>query len=270
MWPVPVPGRSVRSLRYGPRAFACRSETLLIRGAGRAVLLVVLVLMWRAPAWGGDLLYGLDFGTVDNDSPLSLLERIGFVAKEDMDVSGRIGLAIADGALILKAARSASGMLLNQSVHILNARTVEIQWGVERYPLESSWPNGINREALMVILFFGKKVPADRFFLPNIPYFIGLFLCNEVHGERVFVGKSYTKTGRYICMGNPVPGSSVESTFEIEKMFRTLFKVIEVPPITGISLEVDTSGLSDGRAEAHIRSIKFFGREGQTSGNRKE
>ncbi|MCF6187538.1 MAG: hypothetical protein L3J49_08740 [Desulfobulbaceae bacterium] len=231
---------------------------------------IFLFSLWpflSVPVQADNLLYALDFSRIDRIYPLSWLTDLGFTAEKDMNVPGGIKVTAGDGVLVLQTDNPAFGMLMNKQVHLNNPQTIELQWGVDTYPADSSWRQGVNREAIMVILFFGDQVPADRFFLPDLPRFLGLFLCDEDYGDRTFYGKSYTKTGRYVCVGSPPPNLTIVSNFDIEKNFRRIFHTEQVPPITGIGLEMDTSNLTDGRAAAHIQSLKIFRKEVQTSDN---
>ncbi|MBE0582185.1 MAG: hypothetical protein IH612_00325, partial [Desulfofustis sp.] len=103
--------------------------------------------------------------------------------------------------------------------------------------------------------------PADRLFLPATPFFIGPFLGRSEQLFYPFIGKSYRQTGRYVCLATPEPGQVVVSRFHFAEAFRRWFNRQEVPPVSGVAIEVDTTGLPGGSSSAFIKRISLVHNE---------
>jgi hypothetical protein len=112
----------------------------------------------------------------------------------------------------------------------------------------------------MVYIPFGhEKIPSGNILLPDLAYFIGLFLCKNDKLNTPYVGKYYQEGGRFVCLDRPDPAQTVVSEFDLVTAFRSYFEKVAVPPISGITLGVDTSDAGDGgRATAYIRTIEFI------------
>lgn len=162
--------------------------------------------------------------------------------------------------LCISTKKSAFGLAIKNDLQLARVGLVELEWGIATYPNGASWSKKNNRNALMIHLFFGPKIKADRFYLPDSPYFIGLFLCKDEPLMEPFIGKSYEETGRYVCLDTPETGTMVNSSIHIDRIFQQWFDRHEVPPITGIGIEVDTSGLQDGHAAAFLKTIRLYKR----------
>lgn len=95
--------------------------------------------------------------------------------------------------------------------------------------------------------------------MPNRPYFIGLFLGRNDRPNKAYRGRYYRKGGRFVCLGNPKPGETVVSEFDLIDAFKRYFKKDEVPIISGVGVSVDTTSAGDGgRAVAFIHKIEFL------------
>lgn len=199
-------------------------------------------------------LWGLDFSTV-KQPPHQALEQLGFSLEKQMSDKDKITLAAVEDRLEIHAASPAFGIMLNKDINLENSDTIELEWGINRYPEGADWDREMNREAVMVYLFFGEPMDADKFYLPDSPRFLGLFLCKDDLQMVPYLGTNYRETGKYICLGEPEPGETVHTRFNFHQAFREFFKTDEVPPVTGIGIEVDTSDLPDGRSSAFIKYI---------------
>lgn len=227
-----------------------------LRTLAAAALALAAVL---SPAWGAAPLYSLDFNAKRGTDALSWMSAKGFKAQKDASDGDVMALAFNGSALTLEAKSGAFGFLINDGLSLRGAKTIRIVWGVEQYPAKASWKNGVNREPLMVYVFFGtKKLSSDSFFIPDSPYFIGLFLGQDENLNSPRVGKHFTAGGRYICLASPRPGETVTSEFNLDQGFRNCFKQPQTPPITGLSVELDTSYISPGTCKAFIKSIQLL------------
>lgn len=204
-------------------------------------------------------LYRLDLSTTGRDGR-HWLQKQGFVLNREMGDENYI-LIHGEGeekGLQITARKPSLGLALKSDIQVEDVGLIELEWGVAEYPAGASWRKGVNREPLMVQLYFGPKVKADRFYLPDSPYFIGFFLCRDDEILVPYVGKSYRETGRYVCLGHPDAGEMTISSFDIAKAYRQWFDTDTVPSLTGIGIEVDTSDLQQGRSRAYLRRITMY------------
>ncbi|MCE9522179.1 MAG: hypothetical protein K8S25_07070, partial [Alphaproteobacteria bacterium] len=119
------------------------------------------------------------------------LRAKGFAFERDAKDRSSIALSADARGLEVSALRQAQGILINRTVGSNAYSHVEIEWGVAQHPEGASYEKKVNNEAIMVQVFFGtEKKPSGSLFAPDIPYFVGLFLCN---GDRI--GHAYA--GRY-------------------------------------------------------------------------
>ena len=189
--------------------------------------------------------------------PHTDLLELGFTFEKAMDNNDKISLSGKQNRLQIDAKKPAFGLIIDKSLNLVDREIIEIEWGVNQYPQGANWDESLNREAIMIMLFFGDPQKADRIYLPDSPYFIGLFLCENDKQESPYIGNNYKETGRFVCLGNPKPGEAVRSTFNFSKAYMEWFGMSEVPPVTGIAIEVDTTDLADGKSSAFIKQIGF-------------
>ena len=96
--------------------------------------------------------------------------------------------------------------------------------------------------------------------IPNSPYFIGLFLCQDEQLNHPFKGRYFHAGGRFVCLGKPTPGETVVSEFDFDTAFKSYFGRNRTPAISGIGFGVDTSKAGKGgTAGAFIKRIEFIG-----------
>jgi hypothetical protein len=204
--------------------------------------------------------YLIDFSDYEEGSVEKWLELKGFAFEKDAKKRDLIELDFADDGLVIEARKRVRGFLFNESVDIEKYSTVKIEWGILKYPEGASYEKKINNEALMVYIFFGyDKISSGHFLVPNSPYFIGLYLGENDTVDKAYKGMYFHKGGRFVCVGNPKPGETVTTEFDLVGTFKAYFEKDELPVITGISLGVDTSSSGDGgKAGAFINSIEFL------------
>jgi hypothetical protein len=199
-------------------------------------------------------IWQLDF-TGPSSVARTILADDGFVFEEDMAADGAIELLSEKGCLLLRTSKPAFGLVAKRDLPPGKTNWLVIEWGVGRFPETANWQRGVRREAIMIYLFFGQPQPADRFFLPQSPYFIGHFLGQHEPPRQPFIGNSYRQTGRYVCLATPEPGQLVSTAFNFADAFHRWFDSETVPPVTGIAIAMDTSGLADGSSSAFIKRI---------------
>ena len=191
------------------------------------------------------------------------LRRKGFQFEQDAKRRDRIDLRVGPNGLVVETKRRAYGLLINETVDVREFSYVEIDWGVIRHPHGASYEQGVRNEALMVIIFMGdERMPSGSKFIPDSPYFIGLYLCSD--DDRVshpYLGSFFRKSGRYVCTDKPSRGRIVTSRFNLLEAYRTYFdkERDDDPGISGLALAVDTTKAgSGGTSSAFIREIRFF------------
>ncbi len=191
------------------------------------------------------------------------LQGKAFQFEQDARRRDRIDLDIGSGGLVLEAKRRAFGIMPNEAVNVPDFTHIEIDWGVSRFPAGASYEQGVRNEALMVIVFMGdQRQPSGSMFIPDSPFFVGLFLC---HGDdrlnHPYVGSYFKKSGRYVCTGRPAMDETVRSRFDLMAAYRTYFDAErdDDPTVSGLALALDTKKADDGgRASAFIREIRFY------------
>src|SRR5215831_4660974 len=148
----------------------------------------------------------------------------GFNFEKDAKNRALLGLSITNQTLELTANGHLTGFIFNDSINLDNVGRVRINWGVRRYPQEASYENKVNNEALMLYIFFGKeKVSSGHVLIPNSPYFIGLFLCQDEQINFPYKGRYFHAGGRFVCLGKPAPGETLVSEFDLDGAFRSYF-----------------------------------------------
>ena len=129
----------------------------------------------------GKLVHVLRFTDYEIGSIDDWLQGKGFQFKQDAQRRHRIDLDVGSTGLVLEAKRRAFGVMPNESVNVPTFTHIEIDWGVNKFPAGASYEQGVRNEALMVIVFMGdERQSSGSMFIPDSPYFVGLFLC---HGD---------------------------------------------------------------------------------------
>jgi hypothetical protein len=180
----------------------------------------------------------------------------GFQFKIDAGNASRARFSLDERGLTIETLTRAEPMLARGNIHVAQPAQLSVTWGVNRYPAGANWDRGVNNEAIMVMVQFGREKLPGGFFLPPSPYFIGLFLCDAGRRNAALVGRSYRRQGRYVCVDSPTPGSEITTEVNLDHLFRTVFGAHTTPPVTGFAIEADTTQVkSDGRSSAWVKSI---------------
>ena len=209
------------------------------------------------------LAYQIRFDDYEMGPVEDWLQGKGFQFKSDMQRRNKIDLDVNNGSLIIEAKRRAFGIMPNETVNVPEFTHVEIDWGVNRFPEGSSYEQGVRNEAIMVMIFMGdENMPSGSVFIPDSPYFIGLYLCHD--SDRIhhpYQGSYFKKGGRFVCGSRPDAGEMVTTRFGLLEAYRTYFdkEGDDDPGISGIGIAVDTKKAGDGgKSSAFIREIRFF------------
>lgn len=229
----------------------------------KTVSLLLLFVCTTLTADAERLTHVIRFDDYESGSEEDWLLGKGFQFEQDARYRNRVGFGISDDGLVIEARRRAYAILINESVNISDFTFVEIDWGVNRFPEGASYEQGVRNEAIMVIIFMGdERLSSGSLFIPNSPYFVGLYLCHD--DDRMnhpYVGAYFKKGGRYVCVDRPEAGELVTTRFNLLEAYRNYFdqERDDDPGISGIALSLDTKKAGDGgKSSAFIRGIRFY------------
>jgi hypothetical protein len=204
--------------------------------------------------------YRLDFADYTGSSVEEWLQSKGVKFEADAKNRDILKLSVSDGTLTLEAKEALRGILLQNPLHLKTYSKIRIEWGVLKYPKGASYEKDIRNESIMILVFFGEeKIASGHLIYPDLPYFIGLYLCQDDKLNVPYRGKYYHEGGRYVCVGSPQPGETVTSEFDLVQAFQTYFDKPDLPPISGIALGVDTTSSGEGgTAAAFVKRVEIL------------
>ena len=213
-------------------------------------------------AESAELIHVIRFSDYESGSEKDWLLKKGFEFQLDARDPTRIDFNPSNKGLVIQAKRKALGIISNE-IDIPEFTYVEIDWGVNKHPEGASYEQGVRNEAIMVMIFMGDEHKASgSLFIPDAPYFVGLFLC---HGDdrlnHPYLGSYFKKGGRYVCADRPGIGEMVTTRFDLLNVYRSYFdKEKEYDTgISGISLALDTKKAgNNGQSSAFISEIRFY------------
>jgi len=228
-------------------------------------LMIAVTLFICANLYAG-VPYKVDFSSASGDVE-DWFKKIGWEFKEDMD---DMQPRFENGSLVIEPDDDDLGVISFQfpkGKGLKNIKKVRLEWGVNQYSNGASWEGPKSkkrntREPISLMIFFGdEKVESGSSFVPNLPYYIALFLGEKEKSGQVYYGNYWQKGGRYLC--EPCDGS-LDKTFVTEVVlvdkFKELFKM-DMPPVTGLTIEVDAQDTKkkNGRhSKAFIKKIELF------------
>lgn len=209
------------------------------------------------------LVYVMSFNDFVTGSAEDWLIGKGFQLKEDAQRSNRINLEVRNNSLVVEARRRAFGIITNEKVNVPEFTYVEIDWGINRFPKGTSYEQGVRNEAIMLIIFMGdERQSSGSMFIPDSPYFVGLYLCHgDDRMDYPYVGSYFKKGGRYVCGDRPDLGELVTTRFNLLEAYRSYFdkERDDDPGISGIAMALDTKKAGGGgKSSAFIREIRFY------------
>ncbi len=220
-----------------------------------SIALAVFAITAKANSEKLKVAYTLDFAKASGN-PVAWLKNKGFEFQKDAD---DICLAFEKRALTLKSSEPLFGVIIKENLKLEGVKKIRLTWGIEKYPVGASYEKGVNNEALMIYVFFGtEKLSSNSWFIPNSPYFIGLFLAESDKANKMYIGKHFKAGGRFVCAGTPPAQKTITTEFDLSEAFKKYFKKSKVPFVSGISLEVDTSYLEQGKGAAFIKKIELL------------
>ena len=202
------------------------------------------------------VLFTIDFSGQPDGPALKWLEQRGFELQLG---AKKLNPHFQGNRLKLQSNGEDAGVFV-KALNLPNAKRIRIYWGVERYPQGANWEQGVNAVSLAVMVSFGnKKLESGAFYIPDAPYFIGLFLGEKEHQDKPYLGKYFRKGGRYFCTPCGVaPGAMVVTEFDLEKNFKTQFSEDRVPPLSRFGFQVNTKDTKGGSA-AFLKKVEILG-----------
>ncbi|MCP4341821.1 MAG: hypothetical protein GY799_23800 [Desulfobulbaceae bacterium] len=230
-------------------------------------LLITLIILCFSPvlsiAESAKPVHVISFNDYETGSEEDWLKGKGFELKEDAQRRNLIDLEIKNDSLVIEARRRAFGIMPNESVNVPEFTYVEIDWGIDKFPKGASYEQGVRNESIMLVIFMGdERQSSGSMFIPDSPYFVGLYLC---HGDdRVdfpYVGSYFKKGGRYVCGDRPALGEMVTTRFNLLEAYRSYFdkERDDDPAISGLAMALDTKKAGGGgKSSAFIREIRFY------------
>lgn len=203
--------------------------------------------------------YVIDFSNYSGGSVRKWLESKGFYYDGAAKYLTEIEFSIQDGMLFIKTKQPVRGFLVYKDIILSKVSKVRIEWGIIKYPKDASFENGNRNQALGLYIFFGsEKLTSGHFLIPDLPYFISLFLGEADEINMPYKGRFFHTGGRFVCVGNPELKETVISEFDLASAFQLYYKK-ESPAISGLCLEVDTTTTGGGgKAESYIKRIEFI------------
>jgi hypothetical protein len=200
--------------------------------------------------------YNTSFSDYGGGSPIDWLAGKGYELKREV---GGVVFVPAGDNLVLETKEKAAGLLVS-NVNVPSYSKIRIKWGVDVFPPGASYVKGIRSEAIMVYVFFGSEnLPSGSSIIPNIPYFIGLSLCDSDPVGEGFKGRYFKAGGRYVCISRAHRGQALATEYAIADAFRRLFDQGHAPAITGLGIAIDTeSAKGNGVAKSFISQIELI------------
>ncbi len=203
--------------------------------------------------------YVIDFSNYSGGSVRKWLESKGLYCESSAKYHTEIELSIQNGMLFIKTKQPVRGFIVCKDIILPEVSKVRIEWGIIKYPKDASFERGNRNEAVSCYIFFGSEdLTSGYFMIPDLPYFISLFLGEADEINVPYKGRYFHAGGRFVCVGNPELKETVISEFDLTSAFQTYYEK-EAPAISGLCLEVDTTTTGGGgKAEAYIKRIEFL------------
>lgn len=225
-------------------------RVLLICAAAVATLLRATV----ASAAAGGLVYAIEFPQ-HAQAPAAWLRAEGFELRLAAE---QLATRFSERGLVLETDGEHVGVFI-KAVDLPRAKRVRVTWGVERYPEGVDWERGNPRAPLAVMFWLGEEqLDSGAFFVPDSPYFTGVFLGAKEQEGKAYTGRYYKAGGRYFCQPCSTPeGDVVVTEFDLEDAFKRSFGKPEMPPISGFGFQVNTRDTRGG-SRAFLRRVEFL------------
>lgn len=219
------------------------------------LLLGLLMLVPQAEVAAEEVVLRIDFTHQPDGDATQWLKQQGFEFKLDAE---ELNPHFENHRLVLETRGEEAGLFIRK-LSIIGTQRIRITWGVDRYPQGADWNKGTFRVPIAVMISFGeKRVSSGSFFVPNSPYFIGLFLGEKAQEGRAYTANHYHKGGRYFCIPCPSPpGKTVTTEFNFDKAFKQQFGISPTPPISSFGFQMNTKD-TQGGARAFLKNVEFL------------
>lgn len=199
--------------------------------------------------------YAFNFVDQKDGSATQWLNTNSFKLEQD---AAKLNPKFKDGKFVLQAKKETFGYFTHK-LSDLKADKLVIKWGVNKFPKGADWKNGILREPIAVIVSFGTKTfSSGSMFVPNVPYFICIFLEQTAEEDKLYKGNYWHEGGRYYSAKiDQKRGKTITTTLDLKQLFKRSFQSDSMPNLSGMAIEVDTTK-TKGKSKAFIESIEFF------------
>ena len=148
--------------------------------------------------------YVIDFSNYSGGSVRKWLESKGLYYEGAAKYHPEIEFSIKDGMLLIKTKQPVRGFIVCKDLILPEVSKVRIEWGIIKYPKDASFEKGNRNQALGLYIFFGpEKLSSGYFMIPDLPYFLSLFLGEADEINIPYKGRYFHAGGRYVCVGNP-------------------------------------------------------------------
>ena len=203
----------------------------------------------------GKVLYHIDFTEQPNGPAINWLKKNGF---EPSLEASKLHPYFQNGRLVFQTKGEVAG-LFSKRLNLPHANRIRIYWGVERYPQGADWENGIIAVPIAIMISFGvTKIDSGAFYIPDEPFFIGIFLGEKEKEDKTYTGRYYKKGGRYFCQPCGVlPGETVLTDFDLAGTFQREFPEIAMPPVSSFDFQMNTKHTTGG-ASAFLEKVEFL------------
>lgn len=215
---------------------------------------------------GNNKSYLLDFTQIKGNA-LEWFEERGWEEQVDMN---KMNPRFENGSLVIEAKDAVSGVFFKdfrtESKRLSEIKTIRIKWGVDQYPEGADWSGPVEekrnvRNAIGVMIFFGdENQESGSIFIPDIPFFLALFLGEKERPGRAYLANFWQKGGRYFCISCDGKVGEFNTEMDIPNTFKDQFG-FDPPPITGIAIDADSTNTTskNGRhSKAYIKKIELL------------
>ncbi|RDD60127.1 DUF3047 domain-containing protein [Ferruginivarius sediminum] len=221
--------------------------------------LSLLTLIGSAQPWAdadaAEVVETIDFSSPSSGDATAWLKENGFQLRMD---AGELNPHFINERLVLETSGQTAGLFVKE-LSLSDVDHIRISWGVERYPHGADWDKGVYRVPIAVMISFGdKEIKSGNWFVPDVPYFISLFLSESAEEGEAYSANYYNKGGRYFCQPcNAAAGKTITTEFNFTDAFKSEFDKSPVPPITGFGFQMNTED-TQGGARAFLKKVEFL------------
>lgn len=216
---------------------------------------LIPLLLIAAASHAEEVVYKIDFTKQANGDATEWLKEQGFDFKRS---AAELNPRFEDDRLVLETGGKEVGLFVRE-LELAEADRIRIHWGVDRYPQGADWAEGVYRVPVAAMISFGeKKIDSGSLFVPNAPYFIGLFLGEKEQEGYAYTAQYYQEGGRYFCTPcKPATGTTVTTEFNLNEAFQEQFDASSTPPISSFGFQMNTED-TQGGARSFLKTVEFI------------